>query len=139
MRDRIIRIIEKTTTPHRRYKELEEWTGISAESWRKVTTGKQRPTAEMLQGIARHFPQYSEWLLTGDIKANRQMNPDPPPCPPNPPGFIDLSLLDEPYTPTGDELKDELKLSAEEIENMVNAFFSQVAKRKRKKNGDQKS
>lgn len=143
--ERLKALIEKKTSATRRYKELEEMTGIPGGTWKTFYARGIRPSADLIEGIAKRFPQYSEWLLTGEITGNRQRNPDPPTLPEGPPnarGYIDLSALDdivdEPYTPTK-EIEDEPPATPEEIEALVNAFFGQIAKRRRKKNGDQKS
>lgn len=58
-------IIDYVTTPTRRWKELEELTGIATHSWQKAYLGKQRPTAEMLEAVSRHWPSYCFWMMTG--------------------------------------------------------------------------
>lgn len=70
---RLLDVIEKITTKHRRNKQLEELTGIDSERWSAVSLGRQRPTAEMLEGITKAFPSLCLWLMTGqDDKANKQ-------------------------------------------------------------------
>lgn len=65
IRKRFSELIELNTVPSRRYKFLEEQSGISALSWRNAYNGGQRPTAEMLQVVARLWPEYAFWLVTG--------------------------------------------------------------------------
>jgi hypothetical protein len=59
-------VVGRKTDPHRKYKELEELTGISATSWRDVCIGKKRPSGEHLSALATAWPEYSLWLLTGN-------------------------------------------------------------------------
>jgi hypothetical protein len=53
------------STSRRWQKYLEEETGIVAQQWKNVSLLKQRPTAYMLEALARRWPQYAFWLLTG--------------------------------------------------------------------------
>ncbi|KVP85431.1 hypothetical protein WJ95_17925 [Burkholderia ubonensis] len=62
---RVHDVIHATTGERRRLKELEEETGIPATNWKNVWTGKQRPTAHMIEALARRWPQYAFWLATG--------------------------------------------------------------------------
>lgn len=74
---RLLEVIEKTTAKHRRNKQLSELTGIDSERWSAFSLGRQRPTAEMLEGISRAFPSLCLWLMTGrDDKANAQYDVD---------------------------------------------------------------
>lgn len=74
---RLLEIIEKTTVKHRRNKQLAELTGIDSERWSAFSLGRQRPTAEMLEGIAKAFPVLCLWLMTGsDDRAHGQYDID---------------------------------------------------------------
>lgn len=44
---------------------LERDTGIKASKWRSFATGNQRPTPDMIEAAARHWPHYAFWLATG--------------------------------------------------------------------------
>ncbi len=61
-------VVAAKTNPLRKYKELEEMTGINATSWRDVCLERKRATAEHLEAIGRLWPEYSLWLLTGKIR-----------------------------------------------------------------------
>lgn len=77
MRERILGIINSTTNPVRRFKELEEWSGVKSDSWRKFHNGRQRATEEMIEGLGKRFPELVLWLVTGvDSKANCQYDID---------------------------------------------------------------
>lgn len=62
---RLIKVIECEVGPQRRFKELEEITGIGVSSWRQVWNERQRPTAEMIEAVGKQWPQYAFWLATG--------------------------------------------------------------------------
>lgn len=47
------------------FERLTEYTGISTQRWRKVLHRRQRPTSDMIEALARLFPQYAFWLATG--------------------------------------------------------------------------
>lgn len=63
--DRVISIIRTSVSERRRLKELEEETGIPAGSWKNVWSRQQRPTAHMIEALARRWPHYAFWLVTG--------------------------------------------------------------------------
>ncbi|WP_394792466.1 hypothetical protein [Rhodoferax sp.] len=65
--ERMLFLVHATTQEHRRYKELEEKTGVAADRWKAFALGRQRPTAEMIEALGKLKPQYSQWLLTGKV------------------------------------------------------------------------
>lgn len=65
--ERMLFLVQATTQEHRRYKELEEKTGVAADRWKAFALGRQRPTAEMIEALGKLKPQYSQWLLTGKV------------------------------------------------------------------------
>jgi hypothetical protein len=64
--------------PGRGYLErLTEYTRISVQRWRKVFHRRQRPTPDMIEALARLFPHYAFWLVTGITDAaNGHVAPD---------------------------------------------------------------
>lgn len=58
-------VIESQTDAHRRFKELEERTGLKATAWQNFFNGRQRPTWEMIELVAKTWPQFAFWLTTG--------------------------------------------------------------------------
>ncbi|MFM0671533.1 hypothetical protein [Paraburkholderia sediminicola] len=64
--------------PGRGYLErLTEYTRISIQRWRKVFHRRQRPTPDMIEALARLFPHYAFWLVTGITDAaNGHVAPD---------------------------------------------------------------
>ncbi|HDR9165437.1 TPA: hypothetical protein QDB28_005901 [Burkholderia vietnamiensis] len=63
--ERAIMVMKAVTTERRRYKELEEETGIPATNWQSAAKRKQRPTAHMIEALSRRWPKYAFWLATG--------------------------------------------------------------------------
>jgi hypothetical protein len=62
---RLRAVIESETNNRIRYVELEQMTGISGSVWKNFWFGRRTPDAEMLESIARQWPQYAFWLSTG--------------------------------------------------------------------------
>lgn len=65
IQERFRSVILKNTSDKRRWSELEALTGIAATSWQKAFNLKQRPTSEMLEAVARLWPCFAFWLVTG--------------------------------------------------------------------------
>ncbi len=63
--DRFRKLIHANIDSSHRWAMLESQTGIAATSWQKAFTLKQRPTAEMLEAVARIWPANAFWLVTG--------------------------------------------------------------------------
>ncbi|QLG88182.1 hypothetical protein HQ393_07925 [Chitinibacter bivalviorum] len=63
--DRLQAVITEKTEERRRWKSLEELSGITAMSWQNFWRGKQRPTAEMLEAVCQEWPEYAFWITTG--------------------------------------------------------------------------
>ncbi|MFM0068430.1 hypothetical protein [Paraburkholderia aspalathi] len=56
---------------------LAAYTRIPVQRWRKVFHRRQRPTPEMIEALARLFPHYAFWLVTGITDAaNGHVAPD---------------------------------------------------------------
>ncbi|WP_395006227.1 hypothetical protein [Undibacterium sp.] len=72
MKSRLIELIDLVTSKHRRFKELEEITGVSADSWRMFYAGKQRATEEMIEKICQAFPKLALWITTGTSKPENE-------------------------------------------------------------------
>ncbi len=58
-------INELTRDQRNGWKSLEEATGISKEKWRQYNRGSTKPSVEMLEALARHWPQFALWIATG--------------------------------------------------------------------------
>ncbi len=70
-------VVTAKTEPHRKFKHMEELTGVKAASWKAVCEGRQRANEEHFEAIGAAWPEYSLWLLTGKIKARiEQTSPE---------------------------------------------------------------
>jgi hypothetical protein len=134
---RMLFLIQATTQEHRRYKELEEKTGVPADRWKAFALGRQRPTAEMIEAIGSKFPNHCEWLLTGQVRSQWQKDPTKRKHPQEK-GALDLSVLDDfnPMPVTTDEENILSKLTPNEIAQVVEATVNQLTKKVRS-GGDQ--
>lgn len=47
------------------FSELHKASGISADSWRKVSSEKQRATSEMIEWACQKWPHFAFWISTG--------------------------------------------------------------------------
>lgn len=65
MHERLKVLIEASTNPLRQYKELEEKTGIAAGTWKTYLTRGVRPSAELVEKVAKAWPKHAFWLVTG--------------------------------------------------------------------------
>ncbi|EEG06930.1 hypothetical protein [Pseudogulbenkiania ferrooxidans] len=63
--DRIMLIIKEKTSEVRRWKELEEISGIAATTWQSFGRARQRATSEMVEAVSKQWPQFAFWLVTG--------------------------------------------------------------------------
>lgn len=68
---RLKTVIEAHTNPSKRLKELEELTEIPAATWKTYLTRGLRPSAEMIEAVARAWPDYAYWLACGDTEPER--------------------------------------------------------------------
>jgi len=66
IKDRIIELIEYSTEPHRKFSQFEEITGVKRQTWQNLATNKQRANEDMLEAIAKNWPQYAYWVMTGN-------------------------------------------------------------------------
>ncbi|MCW5134610.1 MULTISPECIES: hypothetical protein [Burkholderia] len=63
--ERIRHLISAKTDDSRRYKQLEEATGISAAIWKNFWFGRKRPDADMVERLSVAWPAHAFWLATG--------------------------------------------------------------------------
>lgn len=47
------------------YADMERMSGIARGSWRKMLSGGQRPTAEMIEAVCTAHPEMALWIATG--------------------------------------------------------------------------
>lgn len=65
MRDRIKEVIDTVVPRHRRFKALEELSGVYAQTWRSIYEGRQRATEAAILALCKNWPKYAYWLGTG--------------------------------------------------------------------------
>ena len=65
MKTRIKEIVDALEKPTRKFREMEELTGVAASSWQNVCEGKQRANEDHILVIGRIWPKYAYWLATG--------------------------------------------------------------------------
>lgn len=63
--ERALTLMAHVTNKQRKFKQLEEVTAIPADRWSALSLGRQRPTAEMIEALARAWPEHAFWLVTG--------------------------------------------------------------------------
>lgn len=62
---RLMVLIEECTPDHGRFPMLAKLSQVPETSWKAFWYGRQRPTAEMIQVVARNWPEHAFWLATG--------------------------------------------------------------------------
>jgi hypothetical protein len=76
--ERTKKLIAHKTTAAKRFKELEEITKIPGGTWRTWWNKDTRPSGEMIEVIARAWPEYAFWLATGiDDFPHGHISPEP--------------------------------------------------------------
>ncbi len=69
--DRVLLLLQNTASAipglagHGVWERLGVQTGIPAQRWRNVVSGRQRATTGMVEALARRWPQHAFWLATG--------------------------------------------------------------------------
>ena len=63
--DRMKTLVGFKTTELKKYKEMEELTGITAASWRSWWNRGGPPSGEMIEAVSATWPEYAFWLATG--------------------------------------------------------------------------
>jgi len=63
--DRLKALIDSRTDKRGKFAQLEETTGIQAESWKSFYYGRQRPNPDMIEAAAITWPESAFWLATG--------------------------------------------------------------------------
>lgn len=69
--DRVLLLLQNTASAvpglagHGVWERLGVQTGIPAQRWRNVVSGRQRATTTMVEALAKRWPQHAFWLATG--------------------------------------------------------------------------
>ncbi|MCE3602699.1 hypothetical protein LXA47_03650 [Massilia sp. P8910] len=68
--ERMKTLIASNTVELKKYKELEELTGITTATWRSWWNRGGAPSGEMIEAVSRIWPEYAFWLVTGISDSN---------------------------------------------------------------------
>lgn len=63
--ERLFSLVNLKVDSRRPYKNMQELTGIASDRWSAVFSERQRPTVEMIEAVAKIWPQHAFWLATG--------------------------------------------------------------------------
>lgn len=63
--ERLKALISRTLLPENKFKSLEQLTGISGGTWRTWWNRNSKPSGEMIEAIAKQWPECAFWLVTG--------------------------------------------------------------------------
>jgi hypothetical protein len=63
--ERVKILIDSRVPGRSKFAWLESIVGQSADSWKSFYHSRQRPTAEMIEALCKHWPEYAFWLGTG--------------------------------------------------------------------------
>jgi hypothetical protein len=66
LHERLRTVIAAHTHETRRFKELEEKTGISTATWKTYWSRGSRPSAELIEAVVKLWPEYGLWIATGE-------------------------------------------------------------------------
>lgn len=64
-------LIDAKTSRSSRFQELSEITGISRESWKTYWNRGTKISGDMVEALAKAWPQHAFWLTTGITDAER--------------------------------------------------------------------
>ncbi|MFN3812376.1 MAG: hypothetical protein ACK4S6_17355 [Roseateles asaccharophilus] len=70
--ERFNQVLLLTAPTEKRNKWLEDQTGIPASKWMQLLLGRQKCTPEMLEAFCQRWPEYAEWLMTGDVLVKQE-------------------------------------------------------------------
>ena len=77
--ERVRLVIETVTPPTRRFVALEDSTGVKAETWRTWWNREGKPSADMIEALAKAWPEFAFWVSTGiDDFAHGHIAPNSP-------------------------------------------------------------
>ncbi|MBB5202811.1 hypothetical protein HNQ51_000104 [Inhella inkyongensis] len=73
--DRFLAVVREVADARRPHAHMAELTAISPTNWQNVMRRKQRPTAEMIEAVARVWPEYVAYIATGKTTLPAQKVP----------------------------------------------------------------
>lgn len=125
LRERVIWVVNDAVGASHKYQYLESRTGISARKWKNMCNRVQQPSVEMIAALAAEFrPNYLEWMIHGGVLAPEQINPQ------------DKKDSDGRWSHPalrGEERVLPQGLDAQAAEELTDAFFELLEKRKKKR------
>lgn len=62
---RMLEVIRTVSRPSAPWASMQQATGVPRHRWLNLAQGKQRATTEMIEAVARVWPEYVYWLVTG--------------------------------------------------------------------------
>ncbi|QZA78493.1 hypothetical protein K4H28_03495 [Deefgea tanakiae] len=68
---RLNSVIAYKTKAYGRFSVLENDTGVGSDTWKACWHGRQRATSQMIEQVARFWPQYAFWVATGITDPDR--------------------------------------------------------------------
>jgi hypothetical protein len=78
--DRLKTLIDTNADKRGKFAQLEGMTNISSENWKSFYYGRQRPNPDMIEAVAKLWPEHAFWLVTGITDAQRgHIDPYGPP------------------------------------------------------------
>lgn len=66
LHERLRAVIAHVTHESRRFKELEEETGIASATWKTYWSRGSRPSSELIEAVAKRWPEYALWIATSE-------------------------------------------------------------------------
>lgn len=63
--ERLKLVVDCQIDQRARFKQLEAMSGIPSDHWKNFWHGRQRAHEEFIQFVARQWPEYAFWLVTG--------------------------------------------------------------------------
>jgi hypothetical protein len=129
--ERIKEVLELKLGKKGKIVAIERLSGINKSSWNSALSGKQRPTAEMIQFVCREWPEYAFWLCTGYLADSSVKHTSP-----KKEQALDLDLdinellKKEPIDWSNDELKfAHIKVAEDHNEVVSHDLFHKMLKR----------
>jgi hypothetical protein len=63
--ERLLTLIDQKLNSSKRFKNLEDLTGVGSRKWNSFALGEQKATVEMIEAASKVWPQHAFWLATG--------------------------------------------------------------------------
>jgi hypothetical protein len=74
---RLLVLINQKLNSSKKFKTLEDMTGVGSRKWNSFALGEQKATVEMIEAASKIWPQHAFWLATGiDDSLTGHTNPE---------------------------------------------------------------